>query len=253
MRLLGERCRTDDDWSSLLGVLLQISLSDRPPPLDREPIYRWTVGRLPAQGLKPMRPRRRKAGEGASTKERAERQALLVGDRKTKRQRLRQVLDGAPEKGEGELAVLARWVLDDAEASDARRGEERELLAEEMQFAMRKLVAAAQKCKAEADYLRAEAAKQKFADEGPEMEEGVAEDVLRAAAGGGHAGATAGEIAEEAVGRAVLAAAARALPARRVLAAWRSPEERPPRANPRPSLQRRSSFRRSTMARRRRI
>ena len=97
MRLLGERCRTDDDWSSLLGVLLQISLSDRPPPLDREPIYRWTVGRLPAQGLKPMRPRRRKAGEGASTKERAERQALLVGDRKTKRQRLRQVLDGAPE------------------------------------------------------------------------------------------------------------------------------------------------------------
>ena len=35
VRLLAERCRTDDAWQSLLGVLTQISLSDRPPPLDR--------------------------------------------------------------------------------------------------------------------------------------------------------------------------------------------------------------------------
>merc|ERR1719446_5259 len=58
VRLLAERCRTDDDWQSLLGVLLQISLSDRPPPLDREPIYRWSIGRAPSTGLRASRPKR---------------------------------------------------------------------------------------------------------------------------------------------------------------------------------------------------
>ena len=58
VRLLAEQCRTDDDWQSLLGVLLQISLSEQPPPLDREPIYRWTVGRAPSLGLRASRPKR---------------------------------------------------------------------------------------------------------------------------------------------------------------------------------------------------
>ena len=198
MRRLGERCRTDDDWQSLLGVLLQISLSDRPPPLDREPIYRWSVGRLPSSGLRASRPRRRRAGEGASSADRAERQANLTGDRKAKRARLRAVLDGADSRP-NELANLSRWVLDDAEAADARRGEERELLAEEMMAAMRKLIGAANACKKEADQLRRDAMKAKAAAENPEMEEGVAQDVLRAAAGGG-AGATAGDLQEAVAG-----------------------------------------------------
>lgn len=187
VRLLAERCRTDDDWQSLLAVLLQISLSDRPAPLDREPIYRWTVGRLPSSGLRASRPRRRRAGEGSSTVEKAARQAVLTGDRKAKRARLRAVLDGAPDAASNELPLLARWVLEDAEAQDAKRGEERELLAEEMQFAMRKLVGAAKACKAETEQLRLELSKVKATADAPEFEEGMAEDVLRAAAGGGAA------------------------------------------------------------------
>ena len=43
----------------------------------------------------------------------------------------------------GEQAALARWVLEDAEFIEARAAEERELLAAEMMFAMRRLAAAA--------------------------------------------------------------------------------------------------------------
>ena len=61
VRLLAEQCRTDEDWQSLLSVLLEISLSELPPPADREPIYRWSVGRLPSTGLRASRPRRKRA------------------------------------------------------------------------------------------------------------------------------------------------------------------------------------------------
>lgn len=175
VRLLAERCRTDDDWQSLLGVLLQISLSDQPPPYDREPIYRWGISRAPSTGLRASRRLRRKADGAAAT----DRQRVAAGDRKAKRKRLREVLDGAPEVEAGEQAALARWVLEDAEFIEARAAEERELLAAEMMVAMRRLAAAARACKAEADMLRAEAAKG-AAPEVPEMEEGVEEDVLRA-------------------------------------------------------------------------
>lgn len=77
-----------------------------------------------------------------------------------------------------------------------KRAEEREVLAEEMQAAMRKLVAAAKACKKETEQLRLELSKAKAAPEEPQMEEGMAEDVLRAAAGGGHAAATAGELTD---------------------------------------------------------
>ena len=135
-------------------------------------------------GLRASRPRRRRAGEATSTAEKAARQAVLVGDRKAKRARLRAVLDGAPEDGKNELPLLARWILDDSERQDGQRGEEREILAEEMQFAMRKLVAAAKACKDESAQLRLELEKLKAPPDEPDFEEGIAEDVLRAAAGG---------------------------------------------------------------------
>ena len=179
VRLLAEQCRTDDDWQSLLGVLLQISLSEQPPPLDREPIYRWTVGRAPSLGLRASRPKRGQL-DSAPTMERAARNTHVKGDRKAKRARLREVLDGAPEENPGEQAALARWVLDDAEFLDSRRGAERELLADEMMFAMRKIIKAAQACKREADTLRANAMKASGEEAVNVDEEEVAEDVLRA-------------------------------------------------------------------------
>ena len=174
VRLLAERCRTDDDWQSLLGVLLQISLSDQPPPYDREPIYRWGISRAPSTGLRASRRLRRKADGAAAT----DRQRVAAGDRKAKRKRLREVLDGAPEVEAGEQA-RSRGGCWRTPSSSRRALEERELLAAEMMVAMRRLAAAARACKAEADMLRAEAAKG-AAPEVPEMEEGVEEDVLRA-------------------------------------------------------------------------
>ena len=193
VRLLAERCRTDDDWQGLLGVLLQISLSDKPAPLDREPIYRWSVDqRARHGGLRASRPRRKRAdGQGA-----AERHRNTTADRKTKRARLRLILDGgAPEAPTIERDELARWVLDDAEASDVSRAEERELLANEQLHAMRKLIKVANEWKAKAEGLEIENMKMKAPPEEEDIDFGTAEDTLRAGAPGG-GGAAVGGIAE---------------------------------------------------------
>ena len=102
VRLLAEQCRTDADWQGLLGVLLQISLSERPPPLDREPIYRWSVDQHARQGLHASRPRRRRADRGASDAA-AARRTNMHADRKGGRLRLRRLLDGEAEAHEAFL------------------------------------------------------------------------------------------------------------------------------------------------------
>ena len=185
VRLLAEKCRSDEDFQGLLGVLLQISLSDRPPPFDREPIYRWNVDQRARHGLRPVR---RKRADLQSTAASAERHRSSTMSRKEKRERLRLILDGgAPDATVLEKDDLARFVLDDAEARDHFFAVERELLAEEMQFAMRKLVKAANqwKTKAEGLELALEKAQEKKPEE--EIDFGIEEDVLRAAAGGGGA------------------------------------------------------------------
>ena len=185
VRLLAEKCRSDEDFQGLLGVLLQISLSDRPPPFDREPIYRWNVDQRARHGLRPVR---RKRADLQSTAASAERHRSSIMSRKEKRERLRLILDGgAPDATVLEKDDLARFVLDDAEARDHFFAVERELLAEEMQFAMRKLVKAANqwKTKAEGLELALEKAQEKKPEE--EIDFGIEEDVLRAAAGGGGA------------------------------------------------------------------
>lgn len=216
VRLLAEKCRSDEDFQGLLGVLLQISLSDRPPPFDREPIYRWNVDQRARHGLRPVR---RKRADLQSTAASAERHRSSTMSRKEKRERLRLILDGgAPDATVLEKDDLARFVLDDAEARDHFFAEERELLAEEMQFAMRKLVKAANHWKAKAEGL--ELALEEAQEKKPEEEEidfGIEEDVLRAAAGGGGAASvilsTEGAPTASAQGAGAGAGAGRAAPA----------------------------------------
>ena len=207
VRLLAERCRTDDDWQGLLGVLLQISLSDKAPPLDREPIYRWSIDQRANHGLRAARPRRKRSQHNSAMAA-AEQLRTVSLERKAKRARLRAVLDGAPDASVEERDELARWLLDDIEANEAKLADEREVLAEEMQVALRKVLGVAREWKAKAEALELEAQRLKQSEEPEEIDFGAAEDTLRAAAGDASTGSKSG-VAEPASSTAGAASASK--------------------------------------------
>ena len=152
---LGERCRTAEDWERLLALLLGISLD---PSMDTTPVWAFELAPNPAaaHGLRAASPSTRgrlvgrsrphasslgdSGGGGLHARERHDAYVAREAERRARRARLQELIEGAHEAYAGEQADLTSWVLADADTVMADAKAERETFAEEVHAWMRRLM-----------------------------------------------------------------------------------------------------------------